>query len=246
MSRSVLCYNGAVFDYSGGTVSSFPGAVASVFGRTGSVTAQTGDYTAAQVGALSSAASFSGDGTGTVPALTLATTGVSAATYGDSTHVAQIAVDAKGRITSASNVAISGGGGSTELDYVERTTNLTVTATSDATAQAFITGNAVSYNGTTRIKIEIFATLMDITASQALTINIYDGSTDLGRLLGIQANAGTGSSNFSAYGARFLTPSNASHTYSLRAWKTGGTGQIFCGAGGTATLLPAWYRITTA
>jgi hypothetical protein len=38
---------------------------------------------------------------------TLATSGVSAATYGDSTHVAQVAVDAKGRITTASNVAIA-------------------------------------------------------------------------------------------------------------------------------------------
>jgi hypothetical protein len=52
-----------------------------------------------------------GSGTGSFAAA-LATSGVTAATYGDSTHVPQIAVDAKGRITSASNVAISGGGGS--------------------------------------------------------------------------------------------------------------------------------------
>jgi Pectate lyase superfamily protein len=37
----------------------------------------------------------------------LTTTGVTAATYGDSTHVPQIAVNAEGQITSASNVAIS-------------------------------------------------------------------------------------------------------------------------------------------
>jgi hypothetical protein len=40
-----------------------------------------------------------------------ATSGVSAGTYGDSTHVAQFVVDAKGHITSASNVAVSGSGG---------------------------------------------------------------------------------------------------------------------------------------
>ena len=38
-------------------------------------------------------------------------TGASAATYGDASNVAQITVDANGRITSISNVAVSGGGG---------------------------------------------------------------------------------------------------------------------------------------
>lgn len=71
MARSVVCYNGSTFDYSGGTVSTFPAAVSSVFGRTGAVVAANGDYTAAQVGALSSSATFSGDGSGTVPALTI-------------------------------------------------------------------------------------------------------------------------------------------------------------------------------
>lgn len=48
-----------------------------------------------------------GDLSGTYPNPALGTSGVTAATYGDSTHVAQVAVDAKGRITSASNVGIA-------------------------------------------------------------------------------------------------------------------------------------------
>lgn len=39
---------------------------------------------------------------------TLSTTGVTAGTYGDSTHVGQFTVDAKGRLSAAANVAISG------------------------------------------------------------------------------------------------------------------------------------------
>lgn len=50
--------------------------------------------------------SAGGDLTGTYPSPTLATSGVGAATYGSATQVPQMSIDAKGRITSASNVSI--------------------------------------------------------------------------------------------------------------------------------------------
>lgn len=60
---------------------------------TGGITQLTGDVTA-------------GPGSGS-QAATLANSGATAATYGDATHVSQVAIDAKGRVTSASNVAIT-------------------------------------------------------------------------------------------------------------------------------------------
>ena len=64
--------------------------------------------------ATSITGNLTGDVTSVGMVTTLSTTGVSASTYGDASHVPHITIDSKGRITSASLVAISGaspGGG---------------------------------------------------------------------------------------------------------------------------------------
>ena len=88
---------GNVSGSSGSTTGNAASATALASSRNFTV---TGDAT------TDSAQSFDGTGNVALP-ITLANSGVSAATYGDADSVAQVAVDSKGRITSASNVDIS-------------------------------------------------------------------------------------------------------------------------------------------
>jgi hypothetical protein len=97
-------------------------------------------------------------------------------------------------------------GGSSVLDVVERSSDLIFTATSAATTQAFIVGNAVTYDGSTRIVIEFYCPFQNASATNELIANLWDGSTDLGRL-GIWDNDGP------VAVAATLTPSAASHTF---------------------------------
>jgi len=136
----------------------------------------------------------------------------------------------------------------TLYDYVEKTSNTTITATTDGNSNgtAIIDGNAVTYDGSTLVKIEFWTYAMEVNEPNVGHVNLYDGTTDLGRLLLAGVGAGTANVDFSMYGVRFLTPSAASHTYHIRGWKSGGTFTVYGGAGGASTIVPAWYRITKA
>ena len=73
---------------------------------TATALATSRNFTVSGDATTDSSQSFDGTGNVALP-ITLANTGVSAATYGDANSVSQVAVDSKGRITSASSVDIS-------------------------------------------------------------------------------------------------------------------------------------------
>jgi hypothetical protein len=98
----------------GGTVTTLAasGVTAGTYGDAAHVAEITvdakGRVTAASAVATGAITSLTGAATATGPGaavVTLAASGVTAATYGDATHVAEITVDAAGRITAASSVA---------------------------------------------------------------------------------------------------------------------------------------------
>lgn len=68
----------------------------------------------------------------TVTALQLDTPGVTAGTYGDATHVGQFTVAADGRLTSAANVTVTGGGGTAVAASAWNSTSQTLTSGTEA------------------------------------------------------------------------------------------------------------------
>lgn len=136
-----------------------------------------------------------------------------------------------------------------EYDYVAITSAVSVTGTSAAGATTAITGNAVAYDGSTRVKVEVSSPFIEAPAvlNASIVVNLWDGSTDLGRI-GILTAPAAGQCRAPLRAAIFLTPSNASHTYTVKTWVTSGTGSFGAGAGGGsgANYIGAFMRIVRA
>lgn len=137
--------------------------------------------------------------------------------------------------------------GDTELDYVEITAPVVISATTDATANTVITGNPIVLNGSTRIIVEFGAEQVATggTTSSAVIVTLWDSTTDLGHFheVGTPAN---GVVSVSALVRRFLTPSAGTHTYVIKAFRNVADGTIYAGTGGVGNDQPAYLRVTLA
>lgn len=133
-----------------------------------------------------------------------------------------------------------------ELDYVEFTSNVSPTATTEGTANTVVTGNSVAYDGSTIVLIEFFANNArpaTDAAGRSLTLWLYEDGSSIGQI-GLIATPAASTSTSVINCARRITPSNASHTYSIRASVSGGTGLVAAGAGGAGNTAPGYIRIT--
>ncbi len=121
-----------------------------------------------------------------------------------------------------------------ELDYVSTVVDLTVSATTSAGAQTYITGNSTTFDGT-RCKFEVFIPVIVATLTDII-VTLWEDGVDLGGRIA-QLSAGTGTIK----GEYFKTPSAGSHTYLIKAYRGGANGSLLGSLG-----FPSWYRITKA
>lgn len=159
-----------------------------------------------------------------------------------------IALGVSGQTITIMNAGAGAGGGAAEYDYIEFTAPVAISATTEATANTVVTGSAVAYDGATAIVIEFFAPYYNQgTATNAIDLVLYDGSSSIGILSSSGADTTTAHRHGPVYASRRLTPSAASHTYSIRAFITGGAnGNVQAGAGGNGNWMPGFIRITRA
>lgn len=135
-------------------------------------------------------------------------------------------------------------GGMAVASYTENTSGANITGT--ATPDVFLTAGAFTPDGTSAYRFEFSAGAIEPsnTAGRTLTIYLYEDGVQIGVLIQVEAVSATATPRTACYGSRRFTPTNASHTYSIRAAVSAGTGVILAGAGGAGNFVPAYLLVT--
>jgi hypothetical protein len=130
-----------------------------------------------------------------------------------------------------------------EFGYDQIVNNVTVSATTEASGTTVITCAAHAFDGAPVIA-EFFAPLITTGTADQVTVSLFEGATQIGRLCNVTSGNAT-IEGFPGVGKIRFTPSAASHTYTVTAIRAGSnSGTITAGAGGTATYAPAFIRFT--
>lgn len=135
----------------------------------------------------------------------------------------------------------------TELDYVEITATVNVSGL-EAAPTAIVDGNAVTYDGLTRVKVEWYAQVVELPAGYYdLNIGLYEAGTVVTLLFGAFHNE-THALDWTAYGSGFFTPTAGSHTYTVAGFRSPGSSgsAIVAASAQGGDYAPSWYRLTEA
>jgi hypothetical protein len=135
-----------------------------------------------------------------------------------------------------------------ELAYNEFTSNVTVNATTEATANTIVTASAVTFDGSTQVFVEYLIPQVDSGTSAGIQLQmvLYDGASSIGILTQYQDAVASTNQGPILQGRRRLTPSAAAHTYSIRGFVNAQSYSVKAGLGGVGVLVPGFIRIARA
>lgn len=135
-----------------------------------------------------------------------------------------------------------------EYDYAEFTSAVTVTGTTEGGADTVVASNSVAYPGSVAVWVEFWSPYIQSDENHNIVLVLLQGATVLG-VGGLQTAGDYASASFgrSIPGIRRkVTPSAASHTFTVKAYKSGGTAIVGAGSGGSGQYLPGFIRVTKA
>ena len=138
------------------------------------------------------------------------------------------------------------GGPGTAWDYAQITSNVTVSAASEATATTVVSGSTITYDGTAVI-VEFFAPAVYPAPNDLVSFWLYLDGSSIAHLGLLSATPTTGNGMIIPVTLRYMyTPTAGGHTFSIRASRSATNATIYAGAGGQGVYVPAFLRVTKA
>lgn len=134
-----------------------------------------------------------------------------------------------------------------EFSYVEYT-DLTTSHTSEGTADTVVASASIALDGSTGVFVEFFSprVILATTAGALIVLDLYVDSTIQGRIAVLINPASAGFNVPVFLKSPKITPSNASHTFTVKAWHGTGAATVSGGAGGTGANVKGYIRVVRA
>lgn len=160
---------------------------------------------------------------------------------------ARLAVGTNGHVLTADSGETTGikwaaatSGGPTIVDYVTRTSDLSITGTTSGSQTTVLTGASQAYTADLH-RFEFFCGGVSGTGTNWFCIvTLFEDGTNIGRF-GF-AGSPSGNTFIPLYCVRYHTPSAATHQYVVQAYKSG-TVSLLAGTGSSDSNPPMFMRV---
>ena len=120
------------------------------------------------------------------------------------------------------------------IDYVAVTTSsITINTTTAATAITVLTGNAITFDGASAYRYEYFSPLVPVGTANSIRVGLWEDGTQISQFFSYPTSVPVNV-------VQIRTPTNASHTATIRSWVDTGSGEVRGGAGTAGAQVPQY------
>jgi hypothetical protein len=147
--------------------------------------------------------------------------------------------------TVRAQMTVTGASAGTQLAYAEFTADVTISATTEATANTIVTAGAISVDGSTPIIVEFGVEACVIAVVGQLDIWLYEDGSSTGEKMAKVVNPAAASFADPVTARRKRTPASGSRTYSIRGSRVTANWTVEGGPAASGKM-PGYIRVTKA